>query len=87
MAPDYRVITKMLKASQHVILWNLFVYTQSDCINYYMCSYVRMYVCKCAVYTYSPVFDGLFDFCSMYTGASLEAAYKLNNEVRCCTVN
>jgi len=29
----------------------------------------------------SPVFDGLFDFCSMYTGASLEAAYKLNNEV------
>jgi histone deacetylase 3 len=27
-----------------------------------------------------PVFDGLFDFCSMYTGASLEAAYKLNND-------
>ncbi|XP_029648267.1 histone deacetylase 3 [Octopus bimaculoides] len=26
-----------------------------------------------------PVFDGLFDFCSMYTGASLEAAVKLNN--------
>jgi len=27
-----------------------------------------------------PVFDGLFDFCSMYTGASLEGAVKLNNE-------
>ena len=30
---------------------------------------------------FSPVFDGLFDFCSMYTGASLEAAVKLNNNV------
>ena len=28
-----------------------------------------------------PVFPGLFDFCSMYTGASLEAATKLNNNV------
>ncbi|KAG0432032.1 hypothetical protein HPB47_021221, partial [Ixodes persulcatus] len=27
-----------------------------------------------------PVFDGLYDFCSMYTGASLEGAVKLNNE-------
>ncbi|XP_067662888.1 histone deacetylase 3-like [Haliotis asinina] len=26
-----------------------------------------------------PVFDGLFDFCAMYTGASLEGAVKLNN--------
>ncbi|KAL5017145.1 hypothetical protein ScPMuIL_006734 [Solemya velum] len=26
-----------------------------------------------------PVFDGLYDFCSMYTGASLESAVKLNN--------
>ncbi|KAJ8318006.1 hypothetical protein KUTeg_003097 [Tegillarca granosa] len=26
-----------------------------------------------------PVFDGLFDFCSMYTGATLEGAIKLNN--------
>ncbi|PIK34561.1 putative histone deacetylase 3 isoform X1, partial [Apostichopus japonicus] len=26
-----------------------------------------------------PVFPGLFDFCSMYTGASLEGAIKLNN--------
>jgi histone deacetylase 3 len=31
-----------------------------------------------------PVFDGLFDFCSMYTGASLEGATKLNNE--CCDI-
>jgi len=38
------------------------------------------------VYVYSPVFDGLFDFCSMYTGASLEGAYKLNNEV-CMLLN
>ena len=28
-----------------------------------------------------PVFPGLFDFCSMYTGASLEGATKLNNNV------
>lgn len=27
-----------------------------------------------------PVFDGLFDFCSKYTGASLEGAVKLNNK-------
>ena len=27
-----------------------------------------------------PVFDGMFDFCSMYTGASLECAHKLNHE-------
>lgn len=26
-----------------------------------------------------PVFEGLFDFCSMYTGASLEGAIKLNH--------
>lgn len=26
-----------------------------------------------------PVFHGLFDFCAMYTGASLEGAMKLNN--------
>jgi hypothetical protein len=30
----------------------------------------------------SPVFDGIFDFCSIYTGASLEGAVKLNNNVR-----
>uniref|UniRef100_T1J752 Histone deacetylase n=1 Tax=Strigamia maritima TaxID=126957 RepID=T1J752_STRMM len=31
-----------------------------------------------------PVFDGMFDFCSMYTGASLEGAVKLNNN--CCDI-
>jgi len=31
-----------------------------------------------------PVFEGLFDFCSMYTGASLEGAIKLNNN--CCDI-
>ena len=30
----------------------------------------------------SPVFPGLYDFCSIYTGASLEGAAKLNNGVR-----
>ena len=29
---------------------------------------------------FSPVFDGLYDFCSMYTGASLDGAVKLNNQ-------
>eukprot|EP00041_Stephanoeca_diplocostata_P034974 m.1215519 g.1215519 ORF g.1215519 m.1215519 type:complete len:489 (-) comp24611_c0_seq6:1224-2690(-) len=27
-----------------------------------------------------PVFDGIFDFCSIYTGASLQAAVKLNHK-------
>ncbi len=27
-----------------------------------------------------PVFDGMYDFCTMYTGASLEGATKLNND-------
>jgi len=31
-----------------------------------------------------PVFDGLYDFCSMYTGASLEGAMRLNH--KCCDV-
>lgn len=37
----------------------------------------------CSIYHFffSPVFDGMFDFCSMYTGASLEGAIKLNNNV------
>ena len=26
-----------------------------------------------------PVFDGLFDFCQLYAGASIEAAHKLNH--------
>ena len=43
--------------------------------------WVNVLVCLCVFGADSPVFDGLFDFCSMYTGASLEAAYKLNNEV------
>lgn len=30
---------------------------------------------------FSPVFDGLYDFCSIYTGASLEGAIKLNHNV------
>lgn len=28
-----------------------------------------------------PVFEGLFDFCSIYTGASLDSAIKLNHDV------
>lgn len=28
---------------------------------------------------FSPVFDGVFDFCSMYTGGSLEGAMRLNS--------
>eukprot|EP00051_Salpingoeca_urceolata_P005933 m.78953 g.78953 ORF g.78953 m.78953 type:complete len:430 (+) comp14606_c0_seq3:204-1493(+) len=34
-----------------------------------------------------PVFDGLFDFCSMYTGASIEGAVKLNNQMCDIAVN
>lgn len=28
-----------------------------------------------------PIFDGLFEFCSKYTGASLRAASMINNNV------
>ena len=31
---------------------------------------------------HSPVFPGLYDFCSMYTGATLEGATKLNHKVQ-----
>ncbi|RZF39959.1 hypothetical protein LSTR_LSTR002362 [Laodelphax striatellus] len=31
-----------------------------------------------------PVFEGLFDFCSMYTGASLDGAMRLNHN--CCDI-
>ncbi|KAK2726597.1 histone deacetylase 3-like [Artemia franciscana] len=34
-----------------------------------------------------PVFDGLFDFCSMYTGASLEGAIKLNHNACDIAIN
>ncbi|XP_077980928.1 histone deacetylase 3-like [Glandiceps talaboti] len=34
-----------------------------------------------------PVFPGLFDFCAMYTGASLEGATKLNNELCDVAIN
>ena len=30
---------------------------------------------------FSPVFDGIYDFCSMYTGATMEGCVKLNNRV------
>ncbi len=35
----------------------------------------------------SPVFDGMFDFCAMYTGASLEGAVKLNNNQADIAIN
>lgn len=28
---------------------------------------------------FSPVFDGIFEFCSLYTGGSLEGAMRLNH--------
>ena len=31
--------------------------------------------------SFSPIFDGLFEFCKKYTGASLQAATMLNNNV------
>jgi hypothetical protein len=42
----------------------------------YICNWWVVLFCN-----FSPVFDGMFDFCSMYTGASLEGAIKLNNNV------
>lgn len=35
-----------------------------------------LYRRKCKAF--SPVFDGIFDFCSLYSGASLEGAALLN---------
>jgi acetoin utilization deacetylase AcuC-like enzyme len=33
------------------------------------------------------VFEGVFDFCSLYTGASLEGALKLNHGVADIAIN
>lgn len=38
-------------------------------------------------YTDCPVFDGLFEFCQMYTGASLDGAVKLNHGLTDIAVN
>jgi histone deacetylase 1/2 len=32
-------------------------------------------------YTDCPVFDGMYDFCSTYTGCSIDGAVKLNHGV------
>ncbi|XP_054270562.1 histone deacetylase 3 [Macrosteles quadrilineatus] len=37
------------------------------------------FLTQCNVGDDCPLFDGLFDFCSMYTGASLQGATKLNH--------
>lgn len=34
-----------------------------------------------------PVFDGMWDYCTMYAGGSIDAATKLNNEVCDVAVN
>lgn len=34
-----------------------------------------------------PIFDGLYDFCSLYAGGSIEAAVKLNNGLCDIAVN
>lgn len=38
-------------------------------------------------YTDCPVFDGLFDFCQIYTGASIDGAVKLNHGLTDIAVN
>jgi len=38
-------------------------------------------------YTDCPVFDGLYEYCQLYTGASLDAAVKLNNQQADVCVN
>ena len=35
----------------------------------------------------SPVFPGLFEFCSRYTGASLQGATQLNNKICDIAIN
>ncbi len=44
-------------------------------------------IIKINFFIISPVFDGLFDFCSMYTGASLEGATKLNHSSTDIAIN
>lgn len=38
-------------------------------------------------YTDCPIFDGLYDFCSLYTGATLDSALKLNHGLADICVN
>ncbi|KAL1457219.1 hypothetical protein WDU94_001874 [Cyamophila willieti] len=42
------------------------------------------FLCQFASGEDCPIFHGLYDFCSMYTGASLEGAIQLNNN--CCDI-
>ena len=50
------------------------------------CRFINMSNQFCVCLFSSPVFPGLFDFCSIYTGASLEGAVRLNQGVsRTCT--
>lgn len=70
--------------SQHIrtALWHTYWVMKNLTCSYCMLYYL-MYVLslKVSFLSFSPVFDGLFDFCSKYTGASLEGAVKLNNKV------
>ena len=51
-----------------------------------LCRFINMSNQFCVCLFSSPVFPGLFDFCSIYTGASLEGAVRLNQGVsRTCT--
>lgn len=66
-----------------LVLISLEVHLHSDtmCMHMYSVCCVPIYNICCVVY--SPVFPGLFEFCSRYTGASLQGATQLNHKVRC----
>lgn len=38
-------------------------------------------------FDFSPIFDGIFEFCSIYTGGSLEGAQRLNHKVSDIVIN
>lgn len=38
----------------------------------------KIYYYKMLNFQFSPVFDGIFEFCSLYTGGTLEGAMRLN---------
>lgn len=49
--------------------------------------YATKFLGQCNVGDDCPLFDGLFDFCSMYTGASLQGATKLNHSLCDIAIN
>ncbi|RQM30413.1 hypothetical protein B5M09_012795 [Aphanomyces astaci] len=48
---------------------------------------IILYVVNVGEFTDCPVFDGIFNFCQIYSGGSLDAAYRLNHGLTDVAIN